>query len=314
LAATVAVLVALFKGGARNPIPDGDGGFTKGRFTLKLGAKRRAGLTVLFAALVLPALVITPPGHRAVIYNLGGGVNPVERGEGLSLVVPYVQTARMVNIRTQVFLAEVLPQSSDLQEVTVPIAANFHVNGTRAAELYQSVGLAYTETVIAPAVFQLVTQEVGQFKAIDFAKSRALLAKAVHTALRDRLSKYGIIVESVNIKDAIFQPEFRTAVQNKIIAEQKAAEAQRLIEVATAEAQAVRERAAGDRDAAIFRAEGQRQAIADVAAALGFTPAEYLRWVILTAWNGLLPSTLVGDAGEFGLLLTPNSQPPVVTP
>jgi regulator of protease activity HflC (stomatin/prohibitin superfamily) len=306
LASAISILTVLFRGSGRNPVPDGDGGFTKGRFTLKPGAKRRAGTATLIAVLVLPALVITPPGHRAAIFDLGGGVSPVERGEGLSLVVPWFQTPRMVNVRTQIYSVEVYPQSLDLQEVTVPVAVNWHVQPDQAAELYQAVGLDYARTVIAPAVLQLVTQEVGQFKAIDFAQSRAALAEAVHKALQDRLGHYGIQVESVNVEDAIFAANFIQAVEAKVIADQKAAEAKRLIEVAAAEAQAVRERAAGDRDAAIFKAEGQRQAIEDVSAALGFTPQEYLRWVMLSAWDGLLPSTLVGDAGEFNLLIAPD--------
>ena len=311
LAALVAVLFALFKGSARNPVPDGEGGFTKGRFTLKVGAKRKAGLTLLAAALVVPALVITPPGHRAAIYNLGGGVNPVERGEGLSLVIPYVQTARMVNVRTQVYSVEVYPQSKDLQEVTVPVAVNYSVNPDQAAELYQKVGLLYPQTIIAPAVAQLLTQEVGLFLAQDFAQSRAALAEAVHQALEARLAPYGVNVESVNVEDAIFDPQFIQAVKEKVIADQEAAEQERLVLAEEAKKQQVIRQAEGESQRRLLTAEGEAAAIESVSSALGLTPTEYLRWVMLSAWNGMLPSTLVGDAGEFGLLLAPDVQSPV---
>jgi regulator of protease activity HflC (stomatin/prohibitin superfamily) len=307
LAAFVAVLVALFRGSARNTLVDAEGVTTKGKFTLKVGARRRAAFTALAAALILPALVITPPGHRAAIYNLGGGVNPIERGEGLSLVFPYVQTARMVSVRSQVYQVEVFPQSFDLQEITVPVAVNYHIDPAKAAELYRDVGLNYQVIEIAPAVDQFVTQEVGLFLAGDFAGNRAKLAEAVFGALADRLELFGIVVESVNLRDAIFSAQFVQDNANKVSADLKAIEAERLVAVAVANADAVRATAAGDRDAAIAKAEGQRQAIVDVAAALGFTPTEYLRWIMLSAWNGALPSTLVGDAGEFGLLLTPDS-------
>jgi regulator of protease activity HflC (stomatin/prohibitin superfamily) len=255
---------------------------------------------VIAAVVILPALVITPPGHRAAIYSVSGGVSPIERSEGLSFVIPWAQSARMVNVRTAVYEAEILPQSLDLQEVTVPVAVNYHVDPLLAAELYQDVGLAYEATVVGPAVFQLVTQEVGLFIAEDFAKNRAALAGAVHKALTDRLLTYGIVVESVNVKDAVFAIGFRTAVEAKIIAEQKAAEAQRLVEVATAEAQAVRERADGDRDAAIAKAEGEKKSVELVAAALGFTPNEYLEYLRLQRWDGILPKTVVGsEAGSL---------------
>jgi regulator of protease activity HflC (stomatin/prohibitin superfamily) len=299
VAALVGVLVVLLKGSHREPT-ETDGVTRKGRRVLAEGAKRRALIGVIAAVVILPALVITPPGHRAAIYSLGGGVSSVERGEGLSFVIPWAQSARMVNVRTQVFEVEVYPQSLDLQEVTVPVAVNHHVDPSLAAELYQDVGLAYEQTVIAPAVLQLVTQSVGQFAAIDFAQNRAALAEAVHKALSVRLAEYGIVVESVNVKDAVFAPAFIQSVEAKIIADQKAAEAARLVQVAVAEAQAVRERADGDRDAAIAKAEGEKKSVELVAAALEFTPAEYLEWVRLNRWNGILPATVVGsEAGSL---------------
>jgi regulator of protease activity HflC (stomatin/prohibitin superfamily) len=305
LAAVISLFVILLRGSSRERSVTDEGVKARGPLRLAAGARRRTVIGFIAAALILPALVITPPGHRAAIYNLGGGVSPTERPEGLSFVLPWVQSARMVSVRTQVYEVEVYPQSLDLQEVTVPVAVNFHVDPSEAAELYQEVGLLYAQTVIAPAVLQLLTQEVGQFAAIDFAQNRAALAEAVHGALGERLTTYGIIVESVNVKDAVFAPAFIQSVEAKIIADQKASEALRLVQVAVAEAQAVRERAAGDRDAAIAKAEGERQAVEQVAAALGFTPAEYLEWVQLTKWDGKLPSTLLGDAGDFAIILDP---------
>jgi regulator of protease activity HflC (stomatin/prohibitin superfamily) len=299
LAALVGVLVVLLKGSHRTGSIV-DGVTQKGRRVLAVGAKRRALIGVIAAVVILPALVITPPGHRAAIYSVSGGVSPIERDEGLSLVIPWAQSARMVNVRTQVFEVEVYPQSLDLQEVTVPVAVNHHVDPSLAAELYQSVGLQYQQTVIAPAVLQLVTQSVGQFAAIDFAQNRAALAEAVFQSLAARLSEYGIVVESVNVKDAVFAPAFIQSVEAKIIADQKAAEAARLVQVAVAEAQAVRERADGDRDAAIAKAEGEKKSVELVAAALGFTPNEYLEYLRLQRWDGILPKTVVGsEAGSL---------------
>lgn len=297
LAGAITVLVVLFKGSAR-PVIEEDGATRKGRRVLASGSKKRALLTLAAAAVLLPALVITPPGHRAAIYNLGGGVSPTERQEGLSLVIPWVQSARMVSVRTQLYDVEVYPQTKDLQEVTVPVGVNYHVAPGQAAELYQAQGLDYQLKVIVPAVGQLVTQEVGQYLAIDFAQNRAQLAASVHTALVDRLEPYGIIVESVNVKDAIFDPNFITAVRDKIIADEEASEQRRLVEAERAKkAQAILQAEARAESAKIEGA-GQRAAIEEVAASLGFTPAEYLEYLRLNRWDGVLPKTVVGGESE----------------
>ncbi len=290
--AVIAILYALLKG--------------KKGWKPEPGAWRRAGLTLLVAAVVLPAIVITPPGHRAAIFTLTAGVSDTERNEGLSLILPYAQTARMVNVRTQVYRnGEVFAQSSDLQEITVHVAVNYHVDPDQAAELYQDIGLGYEDTIVGPAVLQLTKQEVGLVLAVDFAQNREPLARAVEVALTAQLSPYGIVVEFVNIEDAVFDPDFIRAVKNKVIADEEAAREQRLIAAERAKKAQTILIAEAEEQRRLIEARGERQAIDEIAAALGFTADEYLEWLLIGQWSGNLPTTLIGDAGEFGVLLTP---------
>ena len=294
-ASVIAVLVALFKGAGRK----------KKRFRLRKGAGRRALLTLAVAAVILPAIVVTPPGHRAAIFNLRDGVSDVERGEGVSLVIPYVQTARMVNIRTQVFTnAEVFSQSSDLQEITVHIAVNYHVDPDQAAELYQQVGLGYELTIIQPAVLQLVKQEVGLVLAADFAVNREPLARVIESELDDQLGPFGIVVEFVNIEDAVFDPDFIAAVKDKVIADELADKERRLIEAEAAKKEQVILQAEAEEQKRLIEARGEKAAIEEVASALSFTNEEYLEWVRLLRWDGVLPATLLGSDAS-GLLIAP---------
>jgi len=292
--AAVGVLVALFRGAGKR----------KSKFKLAKGARKRSLVALAVAAVVLPALVVTPPGHRAAIYTLGDGVSDVERGEGLSLVIPYAQTARMVNVRTQVYKnPEVFAQSQDLQEITVHVAVNYHIDPDQAAEIYQDIGLDYENTVIGPAVLQLVKEEVGLVKAVDFALSRQQMARDVETALTTQLNVYGIVIEFVNIEDAVFDPDFIKAVKEKVIAVEEAAEQLNLIEAERAKKQQVILQAEAQEQKRLIEARGEADAIEEVAAALGFTTGEYLDWVLINQWSGDLPTTLIGDAGEFGVLL-----------
>jgi regulator of protease activity HflC (stomatin/prohibitin superfamily) len=326
VAALIGVLVVLLKGSHRTgSIVDGE--HRKGRRVLAVGAKRRALTGVIAAVVILPALVITPPGHRAAIYSLGGGVSPVERGEGLSFVIPWAQSARMVNVRTQVYVYEAYTQTCadptvdlevdpevdvgagvpdppasgcDLQEVTLPVAINYSVDPDMAAEVYRDIGLNYASVAIDPIVFQATTQATGELTASEIVSRRSAFALSIRQILAEHLGPRGIVVETVSIKDAIFDPAFIQSVKDKIIADQKAAEAARLVQVAVAEAQAVRERADGDRDAAIAKAEGEKKSVELVAAALGFTPNEYLEYLRLQRWDGILPKTVVGsEAGSL---------------
>jgi len=269
--------------------------------------KDRPGRAPLYAAasaatvalLVIPSFGFVPAGHRGVVYEWGGGVSMGERNEGITLLVPWIQTMRNLSVRTQkVFSSKVFAQSSDLQEITVVASVNYHIDPARAAELYQRVGPAYRETVIQPALFQRTKAAIGQVKAESFAQRRERLALTIQRQIAEQLSSYGIIVEYVNIEDAIFDPKFVLAVKNKIIAEQKAQEQQRLIAAQEAIKEQTIIKAEATARSILIRANAQAKA--NVKLARSVTPA-LIRWQWLVKWNGILPTTLVG--GDDATLL-----------
>ncbi len=267
---------------------------------------RRAGLTAIIGALVLLSLVVTPPGHRGVIYSATGGVSATERGEGLSFVVPIFQTAKQISVREQRFFTETgFTQSKDLQEITVHLAVGWQIIPTRAAELYQEVGAVVdvATVLVIPAIGQFLTQEVGLIEAEDFALSRAALAASILAELRVELEPQGINVLYVAVEDAVFDSDFIASVKAKIIAEQNAIAEFNNIAKAENLKQQVIKTAEGDAQRRFIEAEGEHRAIEEVATALGFTPGEYLVWLRVNAWNGEYPTTLLGGADDLSIIL-----------
>ncbi len=267
---------------------------------------RRAGYVVIIGVLVLTSLVVTPPGHRGVIYSATGGISTVERAEGLSLIFPIIQTAKQINVREQRFFTDVaFSQSKDLQEITVHVAVGWAVAPTKAAELYQEIGTGpvIEEVLIFPAVFQFVKERVGLIKAEDFAAERGQLADDVFALLVTELEPAGLRITYVSIVDAVFDEAFMLSVKNKIIAEQAAIEEFNNIAKAANIALQVAKTAEGEEQKRLIEARGEAEAIRQVASTLGFTPAEYLAWVKVSRWDGVLPTTLLGEAGDFGLII-----------
>ncbi len=265
---------------------------------------KRAGIVFLGGAVVLGSLVVVPPGHRGVIFSANGGVNEVERNEGVSLMIPLFQSANMVNVREKKYEnLEVYAQTKDLLEVTVQIGVNYYIQPTNAAELFRDIGKNYELAIIEPAVLDISKRQIGLVEAIDFPSQREQLAADITADLAARLGPRGIEVTYVAIQDNIFNPSFVSAVLAKEIADEKASESLKLVQVATNEASAVAARAEGDARAAALQGEGQGKAITKVAEALGFDPQQYLAWLQLQVWDGNLPMTYVGDLGNLNLLL-----------
>ena len=253
-------------------------------------------VAAISATLIMPAIGIIPPGHRGVVYRLNGGIDQSVRGEGITLLIPWIQHLTNVSVRTQkVFSAKVFSQSKDLQEITVVASVNYHVKPNKAAFIYQTIGRNYQSTVIQPALFQRTKAAVGQIRAIDFASQRDKLATTIQNQLIEQLEHYGIVIEFVNIEDAIFDPNFVKAVKNKVIAVQKAEEQFRLIQAAKAvKQQTIIQAQATGRSILI---EATAQAKANIKIARSVTPS-LLQWKWLVAWNGSVPSTLVTSGGN----------------
>lgn len=269
---------------------DADDGERSTGFVWKRG---RAGAYTLFIALLIAGTIAyVPAGHRGVVMDAGSGVSMNERGEGLALVVPFWQRVHNMNVRTQVYEYTSFIQTEDLQEVTLPLAINYHVDPTRAAEVFQDIGHEYAATVIDNAAFQASTEAAGLIEATDIARSRAKLVVDIQIILKQRLEVRGIIIEFVSVKDAVFDEEFLGSVKAKVIADQRAEESERLVVVAENEALQ-----------AIKTAEGEAKAISINAAAkreeqtlLGMSATQYV-W--FKTWDGTLPTTLLGTDAEF---------------
>jgi len=299
-ATALAVLITLLRGITRTDTGQADDGlqtyrwsYTILRLRLPIWWRKTINVPIVLviltiAVFVIPALVVTPPGHRGVIYSMWGGVSTTERLEGLSLVVPYVQTPHQVNVRTQRIEIEAFAQTADLQEVTVAASINYHVDPPQSAEVYVQLGANYEETVIAPAALQRLDAAVGEIEAEFFASSRDKLATKIVAGLEAQLGGYGIVIEYVNIEDALFDPDFIAAVKAKVIAKQTVETELRLVKAAEQPAAGT---ARAIEDIATAQAEANRLLDASL------TP-DVLLWQRILVWNGIVPQTYIQGEGQ----------------
>jgi len=253
----------------------------------KWGIRGALGLAVL--GVVYSSLVITPFGSRAVIWSVGG-VSYAERQPGLSFVVPFVQHSYMVDVREQRYTtvnedgkSNAYVQSSDLQEITVKGSVIYAIAADQAAEIYDGVGPEYEKRIVEPIFFDAIKEASGAVKAEAYAGQLGVLAESVKTIISPQLEQRGITVLSVTLEDAVFDPDFVLSVKAKVIADQVVAEQQKLVAAEQAKKEQV-----------TLQAEAERAR----AAALGLSPAEYLDWLWLSKWDGVLPSTLLGDSAN----------------
>ena len=176
--------------------------------------------------------------------------------------------------RTQLEQVEASSASKDLQEVKSTIALNFHLDGKEAVAVYQNLGTEYKDRIIAPAMQEAFKATTAQFTASDLIGKREAVKALAYTELKERLTKYNIIVDDFNIVNFMFSNEFDQAIEQKTIASQN------------------KEKATIDAETALIKAQGEVNAVNKLQEGGALTPL-YVEFFKAQKWNGILPPQVV---------------------
>lgn len=140
--------------------------------------------------------------------------------EGFNIKIPYVEKIAKVNIKVQKSELSVESSTKDLQIINTTIAVNYRVDSSKASNLYRTVGNAYEEIVLQPAIKESIKSAMAQYNAEEITVNRADVSKNCLKTLQDKITKYGIIVEDFNLTDFSFTEEYTKAIEEKQVAEQ----------------------------------------------------------------------------------------------
>ena len=202
--------------------------------------------------------------------------------EGFNLKIPYIEKIVKVNIKVQKVELNTMAASKDLQDIATIIAVNYRVEGDSASNLYRTVGNSYEEVILQPAIQESVKAVISKYTAEEVVTSRTEVSANSLEELQNKVSKYGIIIDSFNIINLTFSEEYSNAVEEKQVAEQKLATAKLEAEAKIVEAEATKK-----------TNELLKQSLTD----------ELIAKQFIDKWDGKLPETYAGEdiLGIFNL-------------
>jgi len=244
----------------------------------------------LFVWVVLFGLALALLGFS--IYTVpAGSVGVITRWEavnrtvqpGLGLKIPVAERLHIMDIRTQKEQVDVSAASRDLQVVTSTIAVNYRLDGKFALDVYQNVGVNYLDILVSPAIQNVFKATTAKYTAEELITKREEVRLKAEEALAAQLVEYHVIVENFNVVNFDFSAEFNAAIEAKQVAQQQVETAKQRLAQAQVDAQT-----------AIAQAQGQADSQAVLKNSGALTP-EYLEYLALTKWNGILPSVTGGS-------------------
>lgn len=243
-------------------------------------------LIVVVFMILRSSVVIVPAGYRGILLRFGAVQGVLN--EGMNIIIPFISSSEIIEVRTQKEQSSASAASRDMQTVQTTVAINYHLIPSKVGDLYKNVGTEFRTRIIDPAVQESLKQVTAKYTAEHLVTRRTEVKRQVEQEITMRLGKYDILVEplGVSITDFSFSPEFNAAIERKQVAQQE-----------TEKQKYVLEKADLERQTAVTTAKGEAESVKIKALALqaaGGGKVLAREWI--DKWDGHLPTVASGGA------------------
>jgi len=229
-----------------------DGGGQGGGF-LRLIGIGIAGL--LLVILLFASVTRVGTGHVGVL-TLFGKVTGETLGEGIHLINP-LKTNNEMSIQTQTVKESASVPSSEGLMMSLDTSLIYHLNPEHAADVFQKIGADYENVDVEPTLRSAIRESTASHTANAlYTGEREMVAKQIFDQVNSELTKRGLFVENVLLRDIQLPAALKASIEAKQQAEQEALAMNFRLQKETQEAQRKRIEAAGVRDFQQIVAQG----------------------------------------------------------
>lgn len=210
------------------------------------------GFVVLFLLVYLgPHMFFTiHSGHAGVVFRrfLGGTVTATVRDEGFQIIPPWDRLI-VYDVRIQEAQRSFDVISSDGLNVTIACSIRFYPKIELLGLLHQRVGSNYIEKIVIPEVQAIVRTVFGQYTPEEmYTTKRSLIEQTLQGAIGNIQQNY-VVLHDLLIKAIELPPAVRSAIEAKLVEQQRSLEMKFRIERAEQEAERHVIEAVGEREA-----------------------------------------------------------------
>jgi prohibitin 1 len=194
-------------------------------------------------------------GHVGVL-TLFGRVTGEMLPEGMHLINP-LKTNNEMSIQTQTLKESASVPSSEGLVMNLDTSLIYHVDPSKASDVYQKIGPDYEQVVIEPNLRAAIREATASHSANAlYTGEREMVAKQIYDQLVGILAGRGFIMESILLRDIQLPATLKSSIEAKQQAEQEALAMNFRLQKETQEAQRKRIEAAGIRDFQQIVAQG----------------------------------------------------------
>jgi regulator of protease activity HflC (stomatin/prohibitin superfamily) len=200
----------------------GDAGLPSMPSLRGIGSKFIALLAVLIVVIFFFSSVISIPTGNVGILTLFGRVTGETLGEGIHVINP-LKSVQKLSIQTQSIKESANTPSNEGLILALDTSLLFHLDRSKAAEVYQKVGSNYAEKVVEPTLRAAIRAATSAHTANAlYTNARELVQQQLQDELTAQLAPRGVIVENVLLRDVQLPAMLKSSIEAKQQAEQDA--------------------------------------------------------------------------------------------
>ena len=229
---------------------------------------------IVLVIFVLGSFTIIKSGEVGIRVRLGKVVD-TSMHDGVNFKIPLIEKIVKMNIQVQKVEVDTSSASKDLQDVNMKLAVNYRISAKEATNLYKNVGVKYETVVLEPAIQESIKAVTSKYTAEELITNRSEVSQGCIKELENKIKKYGLSIDNLNITNFSFSTEFNKAIEEKQIAEQKVLTAKQELEKEKIEA-----------EKKIVKAEAEKKANSAKQQSL---TDNIIKEKFIEKWNGELP-------------------------
>lgn len=224
-------------------------------------------------------------GEIAVVKRLGEA--KYERTAGTHFDWWFMNSYQVYDAKVQNVEIATAAYSSDAQTMDIAMTMQYQIMSDKATEIAKQYGsLEALQGRIQAIATEKVKAVLSSHKAMDIIADRSAMSPAVEEAVRNAIGEdYYVNIVAVVLTNIDFSDAFETAVEEKMIAEQKQLKAEYENQTKVAQAEA-------DAKAKLVAAEAEAKANELLEKSL---TDKILQEMYLEKWDGKLPEVVAGD-------------------
>lgn len=244
------------------------------------------GLLVSTCVLSGCGVEIVDAGEAGVKKTLGK-VQEEPLSPGFYAFNPFISDVISMDVQTQRLDGTTPTYTKDVQQANITYVINFNLQPSSVVRVYSNVGSAWAEKLIPQVINGEMKNVIGRWNAIELVANRQKASLEIEAGIAAQLKNDGVIVTGFELTNIDYNPEFEKAVEEKVVAVQRAEEAKN--KTVQIEEQAKQ---------TIISANADAEAMRIKTAALKESQSLVL-YEAVKKWDGILPKIVAGESGTL---------------